>query len=463
MEKQKLPELRDQPHADPDIYQTGLVGLSSRFKATLINVLANQSRSFVLAALDRIFVGQIVMKEEISNETHTFGSPGGLTATLTIKNDNVWWRVALGSSIGFAESYMLGEVDCSGLETFLEIMIANREQTRDLSSLVSFFLSKVAGLMRPSNDPSVSLENVKSHYDLSNEVFAAFLSTDMTYSCPIWLPESNKEKNNDDLKSAQLRKLHEVISEAKIKQTDHVLEIGTGWGSFAIEAVRTTGCHITSLTLSSEQKLEAEGRIRAAGLDKNITVLLQDYRTLSKSDQIFDKVVSIEMLEHVGKDHLVEYFSIMNKVLKPNGGILVVQSSTMPETRYSSYNEGNDFIREYIFPGAHVPTTTKIMEAAQTGSNGSFVPDRLINLGGHYSRCLREWRQNFIADFDDRVAPAMLSRNKGMSSFALEQFKRKFIFYFAMCEAGFRTKTLGNSLITWAREGSVETLEQIEL
>lgn len=186
--------------------------------------------------------------------------------------------------------------------------------------------------MRPSNDPSVSLENVKSHYDLSNEVFAAFLSTDMTYSCPIWLPKSKREKDIDDLESAQLRKLHEVISEAKIKQTDHVLEIGTGWGSFAIEAVRATGCRITSLTLSAEQKLEAEARIRTAGLDKNITVLLQDYRTLSKGDQIFDKVISIEMLEHVGKDHLAEYFSIIDKVLKRNGGILVVQSSTMPET-----------------------------------------------------------------------------------------------------------------------------------
>ncbi|KAI9147994.1 Tuberculostearic acid methyltransferase UfaA1 [Paramyrothecium foliicola] len=445
------------------IFDLGSLDLANRLRLAAAGLLANQARSFVLAALHRIQTGQIILNYELQNETYTFGPRGGLTAALTVKNDNLWWRVAFDSSIGFAESYMLGEVDCSDLQTFLEIMIMNRGQTGDLSSLASFLVSKVAWIGRPSNDPAVSLSNVRAHYDISNSVFEAFLSPDMTYSCPLWLPKNNHGPDSDSLEMAQLRKLHDVINQAKIKQSDHVLEIGTGWGSFAIEAVKTTGCRVTSLTLSAEQKSEAEARIRAAGLEQHITVRLQDYRKLARCSQKFDKVVSIEMLEHVGKDHLAGYFGVVNEVLKRDGGIAVFQSSTMPETRYSNYDKSNDFIRKYIFPGAHVPSVTAIMEAAQVGSSGTLVPDRVLNLGGHYSRCLREWRQNFLANFESIIGPAMVSRNPDITASGLEQFRRKFTFYFAMCEAGFRTKTLGNALITLAREGTVETLEQIQL
>ncbi|KAH7322375.1 methoxy mycolic acid synthase [Stachybotrys elegans] len=429
-------------------------------RTKLLSLVIDHTQSFVLAALGRVRLGEITIKH--NDTVQTFGSSGRQRATLTIRSDNVWWRVALNSTIGFSESYMLGEIDCSNLETFLEIMILNREKTSDLASAASIVLSRAAGWMRPSNDPAVALSNVRSHYDLSNDAFSAFLSPDMTYSCPIWLPKSDANAT-ESLEKAQLRKLHEVIDQAKIKQTDHVLEIGTGWGSFAIAAARSTGCRVTSLTLSAEQKAEAEKRIRAAGLQDKITVLLQDYRSLSGAGQRFDKCVSLEMLEHVGKDHLATYFAIIDEVLKRDGGIVVLQSSTMPETRYKAYNEGDDFIRKYIFPGAHLPTTTKIIEAAHAGSNGSFVPEKLINLGGHYSKCLRTWRENFMTNFDSQIAPAMMARNEGILPLEMEQFKRKFVFYFAMCEAGFKTKTLGNALITFAREGAIETLDDIEL
>ena len=164
-------------------------------------------------------------------------------------------------------------------------------------------------------------------------MFEAFLSPDMTYSCPIWLPKSDLRSEFETLEQAQVRKLRRFITNAKIKEGDHVLEIGTGWGSFAIQAVRETGCRVTSLTLSKEQKLLAEERIAEAGFTDNIEILLCDYRALPipKDGGLYDKVVSIEMLEAVGKEFLATYFECIDKLLKKDGGIAVFQCITIPE------------------------------------------------------------------------------------------------------------------------------------
>ena len=193
-------------------------------------------------------------------------------------------------------------------------------------------MSTITGLARSTNTLSNSLLNVSAHYDISNDMFAAFLSDDMTYSCPIWAPKSSPDALTDTLETAQKRKLQRFISNAHIKGTDLVMEIGTGWGSFAIEAVRSTGCTVTSLTLSVEQKELAEKRIAAAGFASSITVLLCDYRELPTPKVLFDKVVSIEMLEAVGSEFLVTYFECVNRLLKPKGGVAVFQCITMPES-----------------------------------------------------------------------------------------------------------------------------------
>ena len=193
---------------------------------------------------------------------------------------------------------------------------------------------------------SNSLLNISAHYDISNEMFAAFLSEDMTYSCPIWSPKSSSGSANQTLQAAQMTKLNRFIHGAKIKQRDHVLEIGTGWGSFAIEAVRQTGCRVTSLTLSKEQKVLAEKRIAAAGYSNHIEVLLCDYRALPVPERGYDKVVSIEMLEAVGREFLKTYFECVDKLLKKDGGIAMFQCITIPESRYEAYSKG----QEYSFP-----------------------------------------------------------------------------------------------------------------
>lgn len=257
-------------------------------------------------------------------------------------------------------------------------------------------------------------------------MFAAFLSEDMTYSCPIWRPTSDPESHRESLKEAQDRKLQKFIDGAKLKPTDHVLEIGTGWGSFAIAAVQQTGCRITSLTLSREQKELAEDRIAEAGLTDRIEVLLCDYRALPMPKEgPYDKIVSIEMLEAVGREFLDTYFGCINKLLKPEGGIAVFQCITMPETRYESYAKGEDFIRKYIFPGGHLPTVSQLVGSIERGSSGTLVVDEILNIGGHYAKTLRLWREKFEGNFDSKIKTALLEEHHGMTQKDVELFRRK--------------------------------------
>lgn len=268
--------------------------------------------------------------------------------------------------------------------------------------------------------------NVSAHYDISNAMFAAFLSDDMTYSCPIWAPLSNPKNENESLEKAQETKLQYFIDAAKIKASDHVLEIGTGWGSFAIAVVKRTGCRVTSLTLSREQKELAEGRIAAAGYTDNIEVLLCDYRALpTPREGLYDKLVSIEMLEAVGREFLDTYFDCVNKLLKPEGGIAVFQCITMPETRYEVYSKGEDFIRKYIFPGGHLPTVSQLVGSIERGSKGTLVVDSLLNIGGHYAKTLRLWREKFEINFESKIRPALLAEHEGMMQKDVELFRRK--------------------------------------
>ena len=273
---------------------------------------------------------------------------------------------------------------------------------------------------------SNALLNISAHYDISNAMFAAFLSDDMTYSCPVWAPASPKATSEESLEDAQNRKLDRFIHGARIKETDHVLEIGTGWGSFAMRAVEKTGCHVTSLTLSREQKELAEKRIAAAGLTDNVTVLLCDYRALPKPRAgYYDKVVSIEMLEAVGREFLSTYFECIDKLLRPDGGIAIFQCITMPESRYEGYTKGEDFIRKYIFPGGHLPTVTQLVQSINQGSQGKLIVDDVQNIGPHYAKTLRLWKEKFMRNFDARIRPALIDEHAGMAESDTELFKRK--------------------------------------
>jgi cyclopropane-fatty-acyl-phospholipid synthase len=214
----------------------------------------------------------------------------------------------------------------------------NRDKLNDGMTPFSTLSSLVSTLGQSTNTLANSLLNAAAHYDISNDMFAAFLSKDMTYSCAIWQPVDLDGVNpgNESLEAAQQTKLLRFIEGAKIKATDHVLEIGTGWGSFAVEAVKRTGCRVTSITLSQQQKELAEKRIKLAGLSHRIEVKFMDYRELPTPSQPFDKIVSIEMIEAVGEAYLAEYFASIHRLLKADEGIAMFQSTTIPEALHEA-------------------------------------------------------------------------------------------------------------------------------
>lgn len=341
----------------------------------------------------------------------------------------------------------------------------NRNHLGNGSNLTAAISSGLAGLVRGSNNLKNAKLNIMAHYDISNEMFAAFLSPDMTYSSPIWLPKSNPKSANESLYDAQMRKLDRFIDNTHIKGTDHVLEIGTGWGSFAMRAVQRTGCKVTSLTLSIEQKELAEERIRKAGMADKITILLCDYRSLEVPESgAFDKIVSIEMLEAVGQAYLKTYFQCVDKLLKKEGGIACFQCITMPDGRYEAYAKSDDFIRRYIFPGGHLPAVSELVSSIQSASGGSLIVDSIENIGPHYSKALRLWREEFLNNWDSKIKPRLIEEKQGeLDNEGAEVFKRKWDYYFRYSEAGFSTKTLGDVIITVGREGAKQMMEDVPL
>ncbi|UNI15301.1 Cyclopropane-fatty-acyl-phospholipid synthase [Purpureocillium takamizusanense] len=315
---------------------------------------AHLSRLAVLRILARITTGSLLVIDESRATKHVFGHspltgedheaaggasvPPSLHVELVVKSEAFWSRLLFLADIGFAECYMLGDVECNDLTAFFQLFISNRAELGNGETVFSMLPSAIATIGRPTNSRATSLLNTAAHYDISNDMFAAFLSKDMTYSCPIWRTAPAREPRGEveSLQDAQHRKLQRFIQGARIAASDHVLEIGTGWGSFAIEAVKQTGCRITSITLSRRQKELAERRVKLAGLAHRIEVKFMDYRDLPTPEKPFDKIISIEMIEAVGKAHLAEYFAAIHTLLNPDTGIAMFQCITIPEALHAA-------------------------------------------------------------------------------------------------------------------------------
>ncbi|SAM74934.1 related to cyclopropane-fatty-acyl-phospholipid synthase [Ustilago bromivora] len=459
-------------------------------------------------------------------------------AIIIVRNESFWTRMFFGADLGFAEAYMIGDVDTLDLAACFDLFILNRASLSNLESisLASSLISSAQTILnkRYANTKVGSLRNIGAHYDISNTMYKAFLSKDMTYSCAVFdtldadvsgpllnqlnqktraalgtaanvhvnaaaangvfeplgltadpsaaasaksnsttadrsgdLPTPPSETEGgateyDELEEAQKNKLRLIIKLANIRPGDRVLEIGTGWGSFAIEAVRTTGCKVDSVTLSVEQKALAEQRIAAAGMESKIKVHLMDYRDFPASwTDSFDRVCSIEMLEAVGIEFLPTYFSCVDRVLKRNGGVAVFQCITMPENRAEAYYKGVDFIKKWIFPGGVLPSVTSLVNGATDGSNGNLILDTLVSIGPHYARTLREWKNRFEANFDKVIRPALLRDHNEISRLPeaqkqkeVEVFRRKWIYYFVYCEVGFTHRVINDHILAFTRENN---------
>jgi cyclopropane-fatty-acyl-phospholipid synthase len=286
----------------------------------------------------------------------------------------------------------------------------------------------------------------------------------MNYSSAIF-----KDYNGDllpdpshDLESheeAQLRKMRKILNRLKIQPGDRVLEIGTGWGSLSILAASSFDCTIDTITLSSEQLALATQRVADAGLSHRITLHLMDFRAVRSKPEwqgAFDKFVSIEMMEHVGREFLEEYWRVADWAMKGDKATGVVQVITMPEARIPAYDSnGVDFIQKWIFPGCYIPSLETLISTMNNGTSGRLTVDAVSNIGPHYARTLREWKRRFLRNWEGTIKQLLIEQHS-LDEQALGAFKRRWMYYFDYCEAGFSTRTLGDHIITFTREGNVD-------
>jgi len=354
----------------------------------------------------------------------TFGDPSSPeTAEMTVRDWRFFSRSLIGGDIGFGESYMDDEWDSPDLAGTLAWFVRNREAFFGRYQRLEPVFDRLNRILYPISENTLpgSRKNIITHYDLGNEFFEVFLDPSMTYSCARWLSD------NDTLEQAQKNKLQAMIRKAGITAADHVLEIGCGWGSFAVEAVKATGCRLTGITVSDAQYEYARERIRREGLEDRVEIVLRDYREIRGH---FDRIVSIEMLEAVGHKYFETFFECCDRLLRP-GGVMALQFISIPDRRYEHYRKGHDWIRKHIFPGGELSSLAVVMKALadRTCLNVQGVE----NIGKDYARTLREWRARFLAGID-RVSALGFDRT----------FQRKWVYYLAGCEACFETGYLGD-------------------
>ncbi len=387
-------------------------------------------RSQLLSRLAALRAGRLAIEDAFG--TVTLGADDALAPLVRLHvTDPAFYRaVAAGGSVGAGEAYMDGLWRCSapGLEdsdalvALVQLLVRNRALLDGLES----GWARLAGAARRlwhagrGNTRAGSRRNIAAHYDLSNAFFALFLSPDLMYSSALW------SGGADTLEAASERKLEAVCRKLALGPGDHVLEIGTGWGGFALHAARHYGCRVTTTTISAQQYELARERIRAAGLEDRIELCLADYRDLTGR---YDKLVSIEMIEAVGADHLEEYFATISRLLRPHGAALV-QAITIEDHRYEQALASVDFIKRHVFPGSFIPSVNAMLAAKSRASDLALIS--LEDFGDSYARTLEAWRKRFMA----RLAEV---RALGFD----ERFVRLWEFYLAYCEGGFRERALG--------------------
>ncbi|KAF8351083.1 cyclopropane-fatty-acyl-phospholipid synthase [Amanita rubescens] len=422
------------------------------------------ARSSILSVLEDVIVnGHLTIYD--SEGTHYYGNyhRGCNDVHLQVNSDNFWLRILRSGDLGFSEAYMVGEIDVPDLRAAMNLWLDNEVGMEEaLSSTVQKVSATLSGLYNSFLGQTLSQArlNAITSYDQSNELFKAFLSKEMMYSCALWSEAEGGVRGDlefgptpGDLEAAQRRKIHHVLRKARVKPGHRILEFGSGWGGLAIEAARTYGCEVDTLTLSIEQKTLAEELIRAAGLEGRIRVYLLDYREIpAEFEKAFDAFISVEMLEHVGAKHYNTYFKLVDFALKSRDAAVVISASTFPESRFTSY-QAEDFMRRYMWPNSCLPSATALITAAQVGSQGRFTLESVENHAAHYPRTLREWGRrleaNLAQDLLAKDHPALQDRAN------YETFKRKWEYLFAYAGAGFAKGYITCHMITFIRPNDI--------
>lgn len=404
----------------------------ARAATTLERVLRNR----LLAAMADLRDCQLAIRDGAN--TVVLGTPADdpaqtLQASIVVNDPAFYRSSALNGSVGAGESYMDGHWDCDDLVALVRILVRNRDRLdaleRGPARLGGAIMRGWHALMR--NTRAGSRRNIAAHYDLGNDLFTLFLDESMMYSSAIYLEES------ESLEVAAKRKLDRICQKLDLRPHHHVVEIGTGWGGFAIHAAKYYGCKVTTTTISREQYELARERVNAAGLQDRVELLLEDYRDLSGT---YDRLVSIEMIEAIGPQYLDTYFEKVGALLKPDG-MALIQAITIEEHRYKQALKAVDFIQRYVFPGSFIPALAPMLRAVAKNSDMKLF--NLEDIGPSYALTLRAWRKRFMGRLADVRALGYPTR-----------FIRLWKFYLCYCEGGFLERSIGDVQMLLSKPGA---------
>jgi cyclopropane-fatty-acyl-phospholipid synthase len=417
---------------------TSLAGASP---AAVIGPLDRFLRARLLERLACLRHGRVQLRDSCGTVAlGAVADPALPCVRLEVLDPAFYRRVAAGGSVAAGEAYMDGLWRCSapGLDSGQSLVALVRLllRNRDLLDGLESGPARLAGAALRAwhaarrNDREGSRRNIAAHYDIGNELFRLFLSDDLMYSSALW------QGAGDTLQAASARKLETVCRRLQLLPSDHVIEIGTGWGGFALYAARHYGCRVTTTTISREQHAVARARVAEAGLEPLIEVRLDDYRDLTGH---YDKLVSIEMIEAVGARYLEDYLRTVDRLLQPDG-LALLQAITIEDHRYRRALRSVDFIKRHVFPGSFIPSVSALLAAKTRVSDLGLVA--LEDFGDSYARTLAAWRERFLARLPQ-------VRAQGFD----ERFIRLWEFYLAYCEGGFRERSIGVAHLLFAKPG----------
>lgn len=388
-------------------------------------------RNLVLPRLAGLTSGLLTLRENGSSTVFGRAAADGLSAEVEVKNPAFWRRLATGGTLGSAESYAAGEWDTPDLTSAVRLVARNVAAMDGLEQGLARLRRPVDAVWHAlrRNTRTGSRRNIAEHYDLGDDFFGLMLDPTLTYSCGVF------DRPEATLEEASIAKIDRLCRMLRLGPDDHLLEIGTGWGAFAIHAASRYGCRVTTTTISANQLARARQRVADAGLSERVTVLRADYRDLTGR---FDKIVSVEMLEAVGAAFYEAFFSKCASLLEEDG-LMALQVITIADARYEQHVRGVDFIKRYVFPGSNIPSITALLQAATRSSD--LTLRQLEDIGPHYATTLAAWREN-------------LARNaEAVTKLTDERFRRIWHFYLCYCEAGFAERYLGDAQMLFAKPG----------
>ncbi|MGR5237755.1 class I SAM-dependent methyltransferase [Vibrio alfacsensis] len=398
------------------------------------------ARGVLFQCLQKMEIGCLTViesfKTESTERSERFSTPNRdykgkpVVATIEVKHPGFYSRILQGGSIAAGEAYMDGWWDSPDLTALMKLMALNLralDKLEEKGSWLTRLLYKFSHWTN-RNSQENSRKNIHAHYDLGNNLYEAFLDSNMLYSSALY------NQDNDSLEQAQVNKMDRLCQQLELKSSDHVIEIGTGWGAMAIYMAEQYGCKVTTTTISDEQHAYTEQKLKERGLTDRVTLLKEDYRNLTGT---YDKLVSIEMIEAVGKQFLPSYIKKCESLLK-SGGLMAIQAITIADQRYDYYSNNVDFIQKYIFPGGFLPSVTSLTQA--TTKHSDLITRDLFDIGLDYAKTLNEWHYRFnqaehevrACGYDDR-------------------FVRMWRYYLSYCEGGFLARTISAVHMTFQR------------